>query len=709
MRHMVWHNKNQKTSRSRILIASLVCCVFSFAPFALVAYAHEGVDHASDAEHAEQDMADTPISEIERLTNSNKQRIFTTTGVEPGSAKSLSAKNKADANLQAVSADPGVSGAWSSAISTQVIPIFQAMLPNGKVLIWDSVGDNSSETYTNHTFTRAMVWNPSNNTYKRVDVQGYNIFCAGFAHLSNGNILVAGGNKNKDLAGIVQTHIFDWRTETWSHGSDMQSGRWYPSLTTMANGEISIIGGGPAMMEVYQLNGTVRPVAGFTNTTYGGRIYPFTVSRPDTLLQAIGPYQTMYTINTTGNGTTLNNKTRDAVNRQYGSFATYDIGKTLMIGGGSITEAGKANVPTKTVVVVNSNTLTPTVSNTGSLLQGRRQHNATVLADGSVLVTGGMTSAATSGLVDLPNAVTTAERWNPTTGTWTTLASASRIREYHSTAILLPDGRVLTGGGGVCGACTTAGYLEKNIEYFSPPYLYKKDGSGALAARPQITSAAPNVAINSSFTITSPQAAAIRKVGLVALGDVTHSIDQGQRYIPLSFTLSGTNLVVKSPATSGIAPPGYYMLFVVDSAGVPSVAKIVQVAKSTMPTMAGVKNAASKYCIDLPGANITAKTKLRLYTCNNSKAQTMTWLAPDESIRVLGSCLDVPYAKYSSGAKIQIYGCNNSKAQKWQIRADKTIRPVGSQTYCLTAATTANKAALTITKCSTTTRQRWSW
>jgi hypothetical protein len=104
---------------------------------------------------------------------------------------------------------------------------------------------------------------------------------------------------------------------------------------------------------------------------------------------------------------------------------------------------------------------------------GRRQHNLTILADGSVLATGGM-SKATNANVDLSNPVFAAERWDPATGNWTVLASASRVRQYHSSATLLPDGRVLTGGGGVCAPCVSAGYLEKNIEYFEPPYLYRR-------------------------------------------------------------------------------------------------------------------------------------------------------------------------------------------------------------------------------------------
>ena len=101
--------------------------------------------------------------------------------------------------------------------NTPVVPVFQAVLPNGKVLMWDSVGDKATvDTYPDHTFTRAVVWDPATNTSKQVNVSGYNIFCAGYAQLADGRVLVAGGNKGPAMEGIVQTHIFDWRTETWT-------------------------------------------------------------------------------------------------------------------------------------------------------------------------------------------------------------------------------------------------------------------------------------------------------------------------------------------------------------------------------------------------------------------------------------------------------------------------------------------------------------
>ena len=656
--------------------------------------AHE---HDDGAEHMAEDLVGTPMRVIEQRTAENAARIQRETGLRPGTARTRAA----------VVADPGQSGSWSPVLGTAVIPVFEAMLPNGKVLIWDSVGDNSAETYPDHNFTRAMVWNPVDDTYKRVDLQGSNIFCAGFAHLGNGNILVAGGNANASLAGTVRTHIFNWQTETWTRGNDMAAARWYPSVAETANGEEVIIGGGPATAEVYQTNGAIRALSGFTQ--YKARLYPFLGSRPDTQLRLFGPYPTGYTINTSGNGVITATGTRDGISREYGSFSTYDIGKTVVVGGGKITEDGAANVPTRTAVVMNSNTgLVPSFAATGSLSTGRRQLNATLLADGSVLATGGMTSAATSGIVDLNNAVTAAERWDPATGQWTVLASASRIRQYHSTAVLLPDGRVMTGGGGVCGVCTTVGYLEKNIEYFTPPYLYTKDGSGQLATRPVISSAPASVGINATFTISSAQAANVKKVALVGLGDATHSVDQGQRYVPLKFSASGTTLTVTGPPNGGVAPPGYYMLFVIDADGVPSIAKMVQVAKGPNPVMSPVKNSTGR-CVDVPSSATAIRTYPQAYTCNNTKAQALTRLPDDNSLRILGNCLDVPSRNFVTGQRIWTYTCNNTIAQTWQFGSDGTIRPIGKTTLCLAAASSANNAMILIVTCNANALQKWTW
>ncbi|AEV88478.1 galactose oxidase [Actinoplanes sp. SE50] len=649
-------------------------------------------------EHMALDLADTPISEIERRTAVNAARIQRDTGHRPGTPVSR----------VAVSADPGRSGSWSPVVGTPVVPVFDAVLPNGKVLIWDSVGDNAAESYPDHDFTRVMVWNPADNTYKRVDLQGANIFCAGFAHLPDGDILVAGGNADSALDGTVWTHIFHWQTETWTRGENMAVGRWYPAVAETANGEEVIVGGGPKTAEVYQSDGALRPLT--AGPTYAARVYPFLGSRPDSQLQLFGPPTTSYTVTTSGNGVITATGTRDAVARDYGGFATYDVGRTLVTGGGNLTEGGVAQVPTRTSVVLNTTGAGATVTTTGSLSTGRRQLNTTLLADGSVLATGGLTSTRKSPLVDLDSAATAAERWDPATGAWTVLAGAGRIRQYHSTAALLPDGRVLTGGGGVCGICTTVGYLEKNIEYFSPPYLYRQDGSGRLADRPVISAAPAGVDIATPFAVTSPQASSIRKVALVGLADVTHGIDQGQRYIPLRFSAAGTTLTVTGPPSGGVAPPGYYMLFVVDAAGVPSVAKVVKVARQPNPLMSPIRSVnGGDRCVDVPAAAVAIRTYLQFYDCNGSKAQALTRVPADDTLRVMGNCLDVPGGNFASGQRIWTYTCNGSASQAWELGPGGVIRPVGHPTLCLRPVTADNQAEIQIISCSRSLLQKWRW
>ena len=162
----------------------------------------------------------------------------------------------------------------------------------------------------------------------------------------------------------------------------------------------------------------------------------------------------------------------------------------------------------------------------------------------------------------------TPELWDPETGTWTTLAPAKKHRLYHSAAVLLPDGRVLTGGGGAPGPSNN---LDAQI--FSPPYLFESDGSPAK--RPAITSAPSKVAYGATFSVGV--SSNVAKLALVRAGAVTHSFNNGQRYIPLTATGSGSSRSVKAPANGAIAPPGTYLLFALDGDGTPSVAALVDI------------------------------------------------------------------------------------------------------------------------------------
>ena len=270
---------------------------------------------------------------------------------------------------------------------------------------------------------------------------GYNVFCSGLAHLTDGRVFLAGGNLDSALNGIRQTHVFDpSSTNPWSLGPDMASGRWYPTVTPLRNGEMLITSGRVNVPEVRTTSGGLRSLS---SASLSQPLYPWTDVAPDGRAFVSGPDPTMRSLNTDGAGAWQSQGTRDSIDRDYGSHALFDVGKILVAGGGPSTRDSR---------VIDLNGATPAVTPTQSMAFGRRQNNLTILADGSVLATGGNSSSA--GLVDLDNGVYAAERWNPATGKWTTLAAESVTRQYHSTAVLLPDGRVLSAGGGTATPAT---------------------------------------------------------------------------------------------------------------------------------------------------------------------------------------------------------------------------------------------------------------
>jgi hypothetical protein len=198
---------------------------------------------------------------------------------------------------------------------------------------------------------------------------------------------------------------------------------------------------------------------------------------------------------------------------------------------------------------------------------GRYHHNLVVLADGKVLAVGGASSIS----ADTTAGAVAAELWDPATETWTTLASQQFPRMYHSTALLLPDGRVMSAGGGRW----SLGIDYPNAEYFSPPYLFQ-------GPRPVIDTAPAYVDYGAGFDIGTADASSITDVALVSLGQNTHSLNMQQHYVPLSFAPGASQLAATAPANPNDAPPGYYMLFILRD-GVPSVAKIVKLGGTPPP------------------------------------------------------------------------------------------------------------------------------
>jgi hypothetical protein len=246
-----------------------------------------------------------------------------------------------------------------------------------------------------------------------------------------------------------------------------------------------------------------------------------------------------------------------------GSSAMYLPSKFLKTGTSNDPDAS-VRTAAPTAYVLDMTQPTPAWRQVASMSFARAFHNTTVLPDGNVLVTGG---GPTTNATDVTNAILPAELWSPTTETWTTLAPMSAPRLYHSEAILLPDGRVLISGGGRFNDDTEP-TDQFSAEFFEPPYLFK-------GPRPTISSAPSQLVYGQNFTVQTPDAAQIASVSLIRYGSATHAINMSQRFIPLSFVTGNGSLTVTAPINSSLAPAGNYMLFLINTSGVPSMAATV--------------------------------------------------------------------------------------------------------------------------------------
>jgi hypothetical protein len=296
--------------------------------------------------------------------------------------------------------------------------------------------------------------------------------------------------------------------------------------------------------------------------------YPFLYQAPNGKVFDAGPQQTSRYLDTSGTGAWTDVAMSHLTYRDYGSSVMYADGKVLIVGGNPREPdptAPPTILPSATAEVIDLNAPAPSWRSVAPMSVGRRHLNATLLPDGKVLVTGG---SSFPGHDNPAGGVLYAETWNPTTQTWSIMAGYTRYRGYHSNALLLPDGRVLVAGGGH--PDPPGGSAQANLEIYSPPYLFK-------GARPKITSAPQQVTYGQTFSVKTPAPQSIAGVSWIRLSSTTHAFNQNQRINRLSFTRIAGGLSVKAPASANLAPPGHYMLFILNQGGVPSLARIIHV------------------------------------------------------------------------------------------------------------------------------------
>jgi uncharacterized membrane protein len=473
---------------------------------------------------------------------------------------------------------PNLQGQWTTLSNTMSInPIHVALLSNGNVLVVAGSGNcppsqtgcPSGPPYGPSNGSGALLLDPvSGQTISQFSLS-WDMFCNGMVLLEDGRPFIAGGTIQYDpFYGQPQAATFDPLANTFSNTPNMAHGRWYPTLLTLGDGRVMTFsglketGGTNTAVEFYSVGSgwSAQYTASWTPDLYprlhvlpNGKVF---YSGAQTTSKLFDP--------STNTWNTSLAKTNYSGTRTYGTSVLlpltpgnqYDP-KVIIMGGG--------NPATNTTEIIDMGAPTPAWQYGPNMSQARIEMNAVILPNGKVLALGGSVNDEDTNTSSL-----NADLYDPVTNTFSSAGANAYPRLYHSVALLLPDATVWLAGGN-----PLRGTYVQQMEIYKPAYLFNPDGT--MATRPSITSAPSSISYSNAFTLATPDAANISSVVLVRNGTVTHAFGMDQREVDLSFTADSGLLTVTAPPNGNIAPPGYYMLFILNQSGVPSVASFVQV------------------------------------------------------------------------------------------------------------------------------------
>jgi len=491
-------------------------------------------------------------------------------------------------------------------MSSQVLGfagVHASLLRSGKVLFFSY--DDRAENELNRGFWQ--IWDPGTDRLTTAtNVMGRNLFCSGHCFLPDGRLLAAGGQSNNwypftGWGSDHDVHTFDPVSETWTRHSDMPAARYYPTCVTLSDGNALIASGAasrytphivaPAVninneeFEVFYWQRDIRSHPIKFNPGHLTTMYPFMQVLPDGSAKGVlwvfskNEARLFYPENSTWNPTSF--RAISPFNRNYpqqGSFVLLPLlaerpdQVCLLVIGGAGEEGGEERA-TDTAEIFqfdpqNHNASHWRAPEGGNMRSRRFMSDATLLPDGSVLVANG----AARGQADHSHdPVLDVELFDSATETWSALAPINRPRLYHSTALLLPDARVLISGN--TRHWNPANEIEDaTLEIYSPPYLFR-------GPRPSISQAPAEISYNTDFEVLSPDAGAIQSVVLMRPGSVTHTNNMDQRHLGLSIVRRlADRLVVRAPRDGTWAPPGFYMLFVLNGDRVPSTGRFLRLS-----------------------------------------------------------------------------------------------------------------------------------
>jgi len=570
----------------------------------------------------------------------------------------------------ALAQTPQAGGQWQNGPNLPYFPTHIHVLPNSTVMVWPGDGVNGDDP---------RVWNPASGAVTSLSRIGFDPFCSAHTFLPDGRLFVAGGHIN-NWVGLPDAAIYNPANNTWTRQARMNLGRWYPTVTGLPNGDVLVVSGAVdtpngtnPLPQVWQsATGTWRSL---TAAQLILPIYPYMFLAPNGSVFNAGPEVITRYLNTNGAGawTNVGNRTFNAV-RDYGSAAMYEPGKILLVGG--------SDPPTNTAEVIDLNATTPTWRAVGSMSAARRSLNAVMLPDGKVLAVGGTRGAGfNNGSPGMP--VLTAEMWDPATEAWSVMAAGTVPRLYHSTAVLLPDARVLVAGGNDF----------TQTEIYSPPYLF-------AGTRPSISSAPASVGRGQSFFVGTPDATGINGVSWVALPSVTHTNNMRQGFFRTSsITQAAGGITIVAPNNATV-PAGHYMVFLLRN-GVPSTARVIQLGSQSnnpspvLSSMAPTSATAGgpSFSLLLNGSNFLNGSVVRW----NGANRVTTYVSPTQ----LRAAIDASDIATAGSAQVSVFnttpGGGTSLSLTFSISATPSNNPVPVLSSISPASAAAGGGAFTLT------------
>ena len=559
-----------------------------------VAFAHSGKclslgaggnieqDSCNGSTSQQFEMRGTPDGDFELVVRSSGQLLSLATPTTGNGVSLIQAPDSDGAHQRWAAAsvdlrDPSIYGRWGDLIPWPHIAVSAANLPDGRVLTFSG---SERETWPSTEFTYSATWDPTSGQFVEIDHQTHNMFCAHLAMTEDGQVFANGGRNQRNSP---WTSLFDYQNNRWTQIQNMTSGgRWYPTTLALTDGDIFTAIGtatnerNPDRFDKLRgwkvLTGIdfQTPVLDYGATHGEHRWWPLLHLAPQGTIFHSGPTPTMGWINPEGNGSYEDTGIRfNSWYHKHGTSIMYDAGKILNAGGWI---SGGNSASTNQAFTVDLNGATPNVQVTSSMIRARKFHNGVMLPNGEVLVVGGNTSGRK---FNDSGTIYSVEFWNPASGNWREGAEMIKPRNYHSVALLLTDGRVLAAGSGYCSGstyCSGASHMDGQI--YEPPYLF--DSSGNLAPRPSIVSGPGSVDNASTFDVQT--SGAIDYFSMIKMGSTTHGMNTDVRFLPVaSQPLGGGVHRLTVHNNPNVLSPGYWMLFAVDTAGVPSVAHVVRV------------------------------------------------------------------------------------------------------------------------------------